>query len=73
MSPVMVFEHKFLYRCIREEIPDDYCTVEIGKAGTMNKGLDLTIITCGLGVHWAKEYVENHSDLNFRPSHIIAA
>ncbi len=63
-NPVMVFEHKFLYRSIREEIPDDYYTVEIGKARTVNEGSDLTIITYGLGVHWAKAYAENHTDLS---------
>lgn len=61
-NPVMVFEHKFLYRSIREEIPDDYYTVEIGKARTVAEGTDVTIITYGLGVHWAKEYAENHTD-----------
>ncbi len=61
-NPVMVFEHKFLYRSIREEIPDDYYTIEIGKAKTTKEGSDLTIITYGLGVHWANEYAENHSD-----------
>ena len=63
-NPVMVFEHKFLYRSIREEIPDDYYTVEIGKANTVREGSDMTFITYGLGVHWAKEYAENHSDLS---------
>ena len=61
-NPVMVFEHKFLYRSIREEIPTEYYTVEIGKAKVVNEGSDLTIITYGLGVHWAKEYGEKHSD-----------
>ncbi|MGB0915171.1 MAG: alpha-ketoacid dehydrogenase subunit alpha/beta [Crocinitomicaceae bacterium] len=63
-NPVLVFEHKFLYRSIREEIPEDYYTVEIGKANTVSEGDDLTIITYGLGVHWAKEYAEKHSDLS---------
>lgn len=61
-NPVMVFEHKFLYRSIREEIPDDYYTIEIGKANTTRQGNDLTIITYGLGVHWANEYADNHSE-----------
>ncbi len=62
-NPVMVFEHKFLYRSIREEIPDDYYTVEIGKARTVTSGNDLTIITYGLGVHWAQDYAkENNID-----------
>ena len=61
-NPVMVFEHKFLYRSIREEIPDDYYTIEIGKARTTREGSDLTIITYGLGVHWANAYADKHSD-----------
>ncbi len=57
-NPVMVFEHKFLYRSIREEIPDNYYTVEIGKGAIARSGNDLTIVTYGLGVHWAKEYAD---------------
>ena len=63
-NPVMVFEHKYLYRSLKEEVSDEYYTVEIGKARTVTEGEDLTIITYGLGVHWAKEYTENHSDLS---------
>jgi 2-oxoisovalerate dehydrogenase E1 component len=54
-NPVLFFEHKFLYRSLKEEIPTDYYTVEIGKARTVTSGSDLTIITYGLGVHWATE------------------
>lgn len=54
-NPVMVFEHKYLYRSLKEEIPSDYYTVEIGKARTVQTGNDLTIVTYGLGVHWATE------------------
>lgn len=61
-NPVMVFEHKFLYRSVREDIPDNYYTVEIGKANTVQEGNDVTIITYGLGVHWAIDYANNHSD-----------
>jgi 2-oxoisovalerate dehydrogenase E1 component len=61
-NPVMVFEHKFLYRSVREEIPDAYYTVEIGKAATVRSGEDLTIITYGLGVHWASEYADTHPE-----------
>jgi 2-oxoisovalerate dehydrogenase E1 component len=56
-NPVMVFEHKYLYRSLKEEIPNDYYTVEIGKARQVSSGIDLTIITYGLGVHWATEAV----------------
>jgi len=54
-NPVMFFEHKGLYRLITEEIPDEYYTVPIGKAATAASGADCTIITYGMGVHWAKE------------------
>ncbi len=54
-NPVMFFEHKLLYRSIKEMIPDDYYTVEIGKAKLVSEGSDLSIITYGMGVHWAKE------------------
>ncbi len=57
-NPVMVFEHKYLYRSLKEEIPDDYYTVEIGKARKVKEGNELTIITYGLGVHWASEATE---------------
>jgi 2-oxoisovalerate dehydrogenase E1 component len=64
-NPVMVFEHKYLYRSLKEEIPDDYYTVEIGKARTVKEGNDITIITYGLGVHWATEMAENMTNVSF--------
>jgi len=54
-NPVMYFEHKALYRSLTDDIPDDYYTVEIGKANIINEGTDITIVTYGMGVHWAKE------------------
>ncbi|TNF46663.1 MAG: dehydrogenase [Bacteroidetes bacterium] len=64
-NPVMVFEHKYLYRSIKEEIPDDYYTVEIGKARTVNSGTDLTVITYGLGVLWAEEVAAENPEISF--------
>lgn len=52
-NPVMFFEHKALYRSIEGEVPDNYYTLEIGKAKTIRSGDDLTIITYGWGVQWA--------------------
>lgn len=63
-NPVMVFEHKYLYRSLKEEIPNDYYTVEIGKARTVTEGNDLTIITYGLGVHWATEAMLEHPEFS---------
>ncbi len=59
-NPVIYFEHKFLYRGISEEIYDDYYTIEIGKAKTVQEGTSMSIITYGLGVHWAIEYCKNN-------------
>lgn len=56
-NPVIYFEHKFLYRSLTEDIPDDYYTIEIGKARLVEEGSDLSIITYGMGVHWAKEII----------------
>jgi 2-oxoisovalerate dehydrogenase E1 component len=63
-NPVLFFEHKFLYRSLKEEIPTDYYTVEIGKARTVSSGTDLTIITYGLGVHWATETMAKYPDVS---------
>ena len=63
-NPVLFFEHKLLYRSIKEEIPNDYYTVEIGKAATVTEGTDLTIITYGAGVHWAKEAMNKFPDVS---------
>lgn len=63
-NPVLFFEHKFLYRSLKEEIPTDYYTVEIGKARTVTSGTDLTIITYGLGVHWATETMSHYPEIS---------
>ena len=52
-NPVMYFEHKYIYRTVSEEIPENYYTLELGKAKIRSIGADATIITYGLGVHWA--------------------
>lgn len=57
-NPVMFFEHKALYRSISAEIPDGYYTVEIGKASLAREGSALSIITYGMGVHWALKVCE---------------
>lgn len=61
-NPILYFEHKALYRSIEEEIPDTMYQVEIGKANIIQEGTDATIITYGMGVHWAKTYQQAHSD-----------
>jgi 2-oxoisovalerate dehydrogenase E1 component len=61
-NPVMFFEHKALYRSISGMVPDQYYTIEIGKARIVQEGDDLTIITYGAGVHWATEYAKQHPE-----------
>jgi 2-oxoisovalerate dehydrogenase E1 component len=57
-NPYLYFEHKVLYRSIKDQIPDDYYTIEIGKAKLVSEGSDLSIITYGMGVHWAQEILK---------------
>jgi 2-oxoisovalerate dehydrogenase E1 component len=63
-NPVLFFEHKVLYRRLKEEIPEDYFTEEIGKAKLVSEGSDVSIITWGMGVHWAQEYSAKHPELS---------
>jgi len=57
-NPVLFFEHKALYRSLKSQVPDDYYTVEIGKAKTVREGAAVSIITYGMGVHWATKAAE---------------
>src|SRR6185312_6038431 len=61
-NPVIYFEHKYLYRSISEDISDDEYTIEIGKARVVQEGAQASIITYGLGVHWAVDYAKQHGD-----------
>ncbi|MGY3053945.1 2-oxoisovalerate dehydrogenase E1 component [Pedobacter sp. UYEF25] len=56
-NPVLYFEHKYLYRSLIGNVPEGYYTIEIGKAALLAKGNTFTIITYGLGVHWALDYL----------------
>jgi 2-oxoisovalerate dehydrogenase E1 component beta subunit len=46
-DPVLFFEHKALYRRIKEDLPSEEYTVPIGKAKVVREGTDLTIVTYG--------------------------
>ncbi len=63
-NPVMYFEHKALYRSLSESVSDDYFTTEIGKANLIKEGNDVSIITYGMGVHWALEVLKNNPDIS---------
>ncbi len=63
-NPVMFFEHKALYRSITEDVADDYYTIPFGKARLVREGRDVSIITYGLGVHWALEVLNQHPEIS---------
>jgi len=54
-DPVMYFEHKNLYRSLHGPVREGWFTLPIGEAALLREGTDLTIITYGMGVHWAIE------------------
>lgn len=57
-NPYLYFEHKYLYRSLSGNVPDGYYTTEVGKAALAREGNELSIITYGLGVHWALEAID---------------
>ncbi len=63
-NPVMYFEHKGLYRSITQEVPDDYYTLPFGKASLVREGEQVTIVTYGMGVHWALETLDANSEIS---------
>ena len=58
-----VFEHKALYRSIRQNVPTDYYTLPFGKASLLKEGKQVSIITYGAGVHWALEALDNNQNI----------
>jgi len=58
-DPVIYFEHKRLYRSIKEEIPEEDFTVPIGKAAVRKEGKDVTIVAYGLMCHKSLQAVES--------------
>jgi 2-oxoisovalerate dehydrogenase E1 component beta subunit len=57
-NPVVFFEHKFLYRRIKEELPEGDYTVPLGKARLAREGRDVSVITYAAMVHTALEAAE---------------
>ena len=63
-NPVIYFEHKYLYRGITESVYDEPYEIEIGKAKLLRQGEQVSIITYGLGVHWALDYLDQHPEVS---------
>jgi len=61
-NPVIFFEHKKLYRSVQDAVPEHYYEIPLGKARITQTGDEITIITYGLGVHWALEAVQQFPD-----------
>lgn len=57
-NPVMFFEHKAMYRGISGMVPDGYYNTPIGKARQVRTGQEASIITYGMGVHWATKLAD---------------
>ena len=57
-DPVLFFEHKYLYRRIKEELPVDDYIVPIGKAALRRPGKDITLVTYGAMLYLAYEAAE---------------
>src|ERR1700693_2545889 len=54
-NPVIFFEHKYLYRRIKEEVPEEDYVIPLGKARVVREGSDLSIITYAAMVYTALE------------------
>ncbi|MFO8147036.1 MAG: dehydrogenase E1 component subunit alpha/beta [Gillisia sp.] len=63
-NPVLFFEHKALYRTIRQDVPTDYYTIPFGKAALLKEGEQASIVTYGAPVHWVLETLEAFPELN---------
>lgn len=62
-NPVLYFEHKYLYRHVKGEVPDDDYTIPIGKGEIKRAGKDITLITYGSMVQFSLEAAENLTEL----------
>lgn len=62
-NPIMFFEHKKLYRTLKSNVPKGFYTIPFGKARFHQKGEELTIVTYGLGVHWALDLLKKHPQI----------
>jgi 2-oxoisovalerate dehydrogenase E1 component len=61
-NPVLFFEHKAIYRSVAQQVPDAYYSIPFGQANIVVKGDRLTVVTYGMGVHWAMAYAEQHKE-----------
>ena len=58
-NPVLFFEHKAMYRTVREEVEEGPQFMELGKADVVRSGTDVTVVTYGMGVHWTLDLIDD--------------
>ncbi len=63
-NPVLFFEHKALYRSIRQEVPSGYYNLPFGEAALLKEGKDVTIISYGAGIHWALDVLKTNKEVS---------
>ncbi len=63
-NPVLFFEHKALYRSVRQQVPSSYYTLPLGQAVLLREGKDVTIISYGAGVHWVLDVLEEYTKID---------
>jgi 2-oxoisovalerate dehydrogenase E1 component len=61
-NPTLFFEHKKLYRSVRGAVPTESYRLPFGEARVVREGTDATIVTYGLGVHWALEEAAHQAE-----------
>jgi 2-oxoisovalerate dehydrogenase E1 component beta subunit len=58
-NPVLYFEHKHLYRRLKEDVPEERFTIPFGQARVHLPGHDVSVVTWGAMVHTATEAAED--------------
>ena len=64
-NPVLFFENKLLYRSIKGDVPEGLYQLPLGVAHTVRLGIHATVITYGVGVHWAIEVADEFASNGF--------
>ncbi|MBU5594817.1 alpha-ketoacid dehydrogenase subunit beta [Amphibacillus sp. MSJ-3] len=70
-DPVLFFEHKRAYRLLKEDVPENDDIIPLGQANLVREGTDITVISYGLTLHFAKEAAEELKNEHGIESHIL--
>ena len=62
-NPVLFFEHKALYRTVKQDVPANYYTTPLGKAALLKQGNHISVISYGAAVHWALDVLDKHNNI----------